>query len=137
MVPKSIFEALAGNQILQILVFSLFFGCAAAATPGGAGVVVKFTDELARIMLTLTGYVMRFAPIGIFAALASAVTVQGLQILSTYGKLLASFFLAMSTLWVFLITAGILFLGKRVFALIKLLREPLLLGFSTASSESA
>jgi Na+/H+-dicarboxylate symporter len=137
LVPKSIFEALAGNQILQILVFSLFFGCAAAAKPGGATTVVKFTEELAHIMLTLTGYVMRVAPIAVFAALASAITVQGLDVLGTYGKLLGSFFLALATLWVVLIAAGFLFLGPKVFTLVKLLRQPFLLGFSTASSESA
>ncbi|MCS0583580.1 dicarboxylate/amino acid:cation symporter [Massilia pinisoli] len=138
LVPKSIFEAMAGNQILQILVFSLFFGCAAtAAKPGGATTVVKFTEELAQIMLTLTGYVMRVAPFAVFAALASAITVQGLDVLGTYGKLLGSFFLALATLWVVLIAAGFLFLGPKVFTLIKLLRQPFLLGFSTASSESA
>lgn len=138
LVPKSIFEAMAGNQILQILVFSLFFGCAAtAAKPGGATMVVKFTEELAQIMLTLTGYVMRVAPVAVFAALASAITVQGLDVLGMYGKLLGSFFLALATLWVVLIAAGFLFLGPKVFTLIKLLRQPFLLGFSTASSESA
>lgn len=138
LVPKSIFEAMAGNQILQILVFSLFFGCAvAAAKPGGAGTVVKATDELAHIMLTLTGYVMRLAPIAVFAALASAIAAQGLDVLGTYGKLLGSFFLALATLWVVLIGAGFLFLGPQVFSLVKLLRQPFLLGFSTASSESA
>ena len=137
LVPKSIFEAMAGNQILQILVFSLFFGCAAAATPGGASTVVKFTDELAHIMLTLTGYVMKIAPIAVLAALASAITVQGLDVLGTYGKLLSSFFLGLSSLWIVLIAAGFLFLGARMFELVKLLREPVLLGFSTASSESA
>jgi len=138
LVPKSIFEAMAGNQILQILVFSLFFGCAvAAARPGSAITVLKVTDELAHIMLTLTGYVMRVAPIAVFAALASAITVQGLDVLGTYGKLLGSFFLALATLWAVLIAAGFLFLGPRVFSLVKLLRQPFLLGFSTASSESA
>jgi Na+/H+-dicarboxylate symporter len=138
LVPKSIFEAMAGNQILQILVFSLFFGCAVtAAKPGGATMVVKLTEELAQIMLTLTGYVMRVAPVAVFAALASAVTVQGLDVLGMYGKLLGSFFLALGTLWVVLIAAGFLFLGPKVFTLIKLLRQPFLLGFSTASSESA
>jgi len=141
LVPKSIFEAMAENQILQILVFSLFFGCAAAAVgaarPGGSKTVVKFTDELAHIMLALTGYVMCVAPIAVFGALASAITVQGLEVLGTYGKLLGSFFLGLGTLWVVLIAAGFLFLGPRVFALVKLLRQPLLLGFSTASSESA
>jgi Na+/H+-dicarboxylate symporter len=138
LVPKSIFEAMAGNQILQILVFSLFFGCAAtAAKPGGATTVVQFTEELAQIMLKLTGYVMRVAPVAVFAALASAITVQGLDVLGMYGKLLGSFFLALATLWVVLIAAGFLFLGPKVFTLIKLLRQPFLLGFSTASSESA
>lgn len=138
LVPKSIFEAMAGNQILQILVFSLFFGCAAtAAKPGGATTVVKFTEELAQIMLTLTGYVMRVAPVAVFAALASAITVQGLDVLGMYGKLLGSFFLALATLWAVLIAAGFLFLGPKIFTLIKLLRQPFLLGFSTASSESA
>jgi Na+/H+-dicarboxylate symporter len=137
LVPKSIFDAMSSNQILQILVFSVFFGCAAAATPRGATTVVKFTDELAHVMLTLTGYVMKVAPIGVFAALASAITVQGLNVVGTYGKLLGCFFIALATLWIVLVAAGFLFLGPRVFALVKSLREPMLLGFSTASSESA
>jgi Na+/H+-dicarboxylate symporter len=137
LVPKSIFEAMAGNQILQILVFSLFFGCAAAARRGGAATVVKFTEELGHIMLTLTGYVMRVAPVAVFAALASAIALQGLDVLGTFGKLLGSFFLALATLWAVLIAAGFLFLGPKVFTLVKLLRQPFLLGFSTASSESA
>jgi len=137
LVPKSIFEAMAGNEILQILVFSLFFGCAAAARRGGVTTVVKFTEELGQIMLTLTGYVMRVAPVAVFAALASAISVLGLDVLGTFGKLLGSFFLALATLWVVLIAAGFLFLGPKVFTLVKLLRQPFLLGFSTASSESA
>jgi len=138
LVPKSFFEAMAGNEILQILVFSLFFGCAVSAVrPGGAPTVVRFTEELADIMLKLTGYVMRFAPLGVFAAMAAAITVQGLGVVTTYGKLLGSFFLALAVLWMVLIGAGFLFLGPRVFTLLKLLREPIMLGFSTASSESA
>ncbi|CAN7542189.1 dicarboxylate/amino acid:cation symporter [Pseudoduganella sp. LjRoot289] len=138
LVPKSFFEAMATNAILQILVFSLFFGCAvAAARPGAAATVIKLTDEVAHIMLTLTGYVMRFAPLGVFAAVASAITVQGFDALATYGKLLGSFFLAIAALWVVLIGAGFAFLGPRAFTLVKLLREPIMLGFSTASSESA
>jgi Na+/H+-dicarboxylate symporter len=138
LVPKSFFEAMAGNEILQILVFSLFFGCAvSAARPGGAATLVKFTEELADAMLKLTGYVMRFAPLGVFAAMAAAITVQGFGALASYGRLLGSFFLALAVLWAVLIGAGFAFLGPRVFTLLKLLREPIMLGFSTASSESA
>ncbi|MRV75262.1 cation:dicarboxylase symporter family transporter [Duganella sp. FT92W] len=138
LVPRSFAEAMANNEILQILVFSLFFGVAAAAARrGGALNVVNLCDELVHIMLTVTGYVMRFAPVGVFAALAAAITVQGFGVLTTYGKLLGSFVLALATLWAVLIGAGALFLGPRVFTLLKLLREPIMLGFSTASSESA
>lgn len=138
LVPKSFFEAMTNNEILQILVFSLFFGCAvSAAQPGGANNVMRLTDEVSGIMLRLTGYVMRFAPVGVFSAMAAAITVQGFSALTTYGKLLGSFFLALAVLWAILITAGFAFLGPRVFTLLKLLREPIVLGFSTASSESA
>ncbi|MCU6501718.1 dicarboxylate/amino acid:cation symporter [Rugamonas sp. A1-17] len=138
LVPKSFFEAMTNNEILQILVFSLFFGCAvAAARPGEAVTVVKFSDEMTGIMLRLTGYVMRFAPLGVFAAMAAAITVQGFGALATYGKLLGSFFLALAVLWTVLIGAGFAFIGPRVFTLLGLLREPIMLGFSTASSESA
>jgi len=138
LVPKSFAEAMANNAILQILMFSLFFGMAAAsAGRSGALTIIKLCDELVHIMLTVTGYVMRFAPVGVFAALAAAITVQGFGVLGTYGKLLGSFALALATLWAVLIGAGALFLGSRVFSLLKLLREPIMLGFSTASSESA
>ena len=138
LVPKSFAEAMANNEVLQILVFSLFFGSAIASMRrDGAPTVVKLCDELVQIMLTVTGYVMRVAPLGVFAALAAAITVQGLTALTTYGQLLGSFFLGLGTLWAVLIGAGALFLGTQVFTLLKLLREPILLGFSTASSESA
>lgn len=138
LVPKSFFEAMANNEILQIQVFSLFFGCAvASARPGEARTVVKFTEEVTGIMLRLTGYVMRFAPLGVFAAMAAAITVQGFGALATYGKLLGSFFLALAVLWTVLIVAGFAFIGPRVFTLLSMLREPIMLGFSTASSESA
>ncbi|NVD74264.1 dicarboxylate/amino acid:cation symporter [Duganella sp. BJB1802] len=138
LVPKSFFEAMTNNEILQILVFSLFFGCAvASARPGEALTVVKFSDEMTGIMLRLTGYVMRFAPLGVFAAMAAAITVQGFGALTTYGKLLGSFFLALAVLWTVLVGAGFAFIGPRVFTLLGLLREPIMLGFSTASSESA
>ena len=86
LIPKSIFEAMATNEILQIVVFSLFFGVAMASLPGKtAETLFRFIDELAHVMLKLTGYVMLFAPIAVFAAMASIVTTQGLGVLKTYG----------------------------------------------------
>jgi Na+/H+-dicarboxylate symporter len=139
--PKSIFESMASNEILQILIFALFFGLALGklrnSANGTANSLVKSTEDLVHVMLQVTDYVMRFAPVGVFAAVASVITTQGLGILLVYGKYIASFFAALAALWLVLITAGYFVLGKEVFRLLKLIRSPMLLGFSTASSESA
>jgi Na+/H+-dicarboxylate symporter len=136
--PKSIFESMANNEILQILVFALFFGLALGKLHDStARGLLKSTQEIGHVMLQVTNYVMRFAPVGVFAAVASVITTQGLGVLLVYGKYIASFFLALGVLWLLLIAAGYLVLGKEVFRLIKLVRGPMLIGFSTASSESA
>jgi Na+/H+-dicarboxylate symporter len=136
--PRSFFEAMATNEILQILVFSLFFGVAVSAmTDRPATTITKFVDELAHVMLKLTGYVMLFAPIGVFGAVAAAITTQGLGVLATYGKFIGTFYVALALLWCVLIAAGFLFLGGRVFELLRSLREPMLIAFTTASSEAA
>ena len=93
-------------------------------------------DDLVHVMLQVTDYVMRFAPIGVFAAVASTITTQGLGVLVTFGKYMGSFYLALFSLWLVLIFAGYLLLGKDVFRLLKLVRGPMLIGFSTASSEA-
>ena len=136
--PKSIIEAMAGNSVLQILVFSVFFGLALGNLHSQAArSLVQTMDEVVHVMLKVTDYVMRFAPLGVFAAVAAVVTTQGVGMLSVFGKLLASFYIALFVLWAVLIGAGYLVLGREVFRLIKLVRSPMLLGFSTASSESA
>jgi Na+/H+-dicarboxylate symporter len=136
--PKSVFDALAQNEILQILVFSLFFGFAIASFKGKVGRhVVEPIEDLVQIMLRVTDYVMRAAPLGVFAAVAAAITVQGIGVLATYGKFIGGFYFGLLMLWLVLIGAGYLFLGKRVFTLLKLIREPTILAFSTASSEAA
>lgn len=136
--PKSIAEAMAGNEILQILVFSLFFGAALGFVKGqGHTAFDKCIDELARIMFRITDYVMRLAPIGVFAAMAAVITVQGLGVLLSYGKLISEFYLGLALLWGLLLAVGYLFLGKSVGELLKHIREPIMLAFSTASSESA
>jgi Na+/H+-dicarboxylate symporter len=136
--PKSVFEALAQNEILQILVFSLFFGFAIASFKGKVGHhLVAPIEDLVQVMLRVTDYVMRAAPLGVFAAVAAAITVQGIGVLATYGKFIGGFYLGLLALWLLLTGVGYLFLGRRVFTLLKLIREPTILAFSTASSEAA
>ncbi|MPV65345.1 dicarboxylate/amino acid:cation symporter [Burkholderia sp. BE17] len=137
--PSSIIDAMARNDILQILVFSVLFGVVLSAikkdprvTPLIAGI-----DALVPAMLKLTDYVMRLAPVGVFGALASAITVNGLDVLTTYGKLVGSFYLGLVLLWIALIVVGYVFLGKSIWTLLRAVREPAMLAFSTASSEAA
>ena len=136
--PTSAIQAMAQNEILQILVFSIFFGFAIASFKDEtATTLVKSIGELAHVMLRITDYVMRFAPFGVFAAIASVITVQGLGVLLTYGKLIGAFYFGLLLLWCLLAGAGWLVLRGSVVTLLQLLREPMLLAFSTASSEAA
>lgn len=135
--PKNAFEAMATNNILQILVFSLFAGVALSAIGERGAPLVRGADALAEMMLQITGYVMRYAPIAVFGALANVVAVSGLGILETYVELLVEFYLSLVILWIILLSVGFLFLQKRVWTLIRYIREPMLIAFSTASSEAA
>jgi len=136
--PRSFFEAMATNEILQILVFSCFFGFAMALLKSElVKSVTSFIGELVPIMLKVTDFVMWFAPAGVFGAVAAAVTVQGLGILATYGKFIGSFYAALLVLWMVLIGAGFTVLGPRIVHLLGLIKEPLLVAFTTASSEAA
>ena len=136
--PKSIFESLALNEILQILVFAIFFGLALGHIHHQkARTLVSIMDDVMHTMLRVTDYVMKFAPIGVFAAVAAAITLQGVAILLTFGKYLLCFYFALGVLWSLLIFAGYCVLGKEVFRLVKLVRSPMLLAFSTATSEAA
>lgn len=135
--PDSVINAMAHNEILQIVVFSLFFGVATAAVGEFGTVVVKFMDSVAHIMLKVTGYVMNFAPFAVFGAMAAIISQKGLTILLTYGKFIGQFYLGLACLWIVLALVGFLILGRRVFILLGLIKDPLLLAFSTASSEAA
>jgi Na+/H+-dicarboxylate symporter len=137
LVPRSVIEAMATNEILQIVVFSVFFGVAASALGEKAQTVVKAIEDLSHVMIKITGYVMSFAPLAVFAAMAAIVTTQGLGILVTYGKFMGGFYLSLGVLWALLFAAGFMFLGQSIFRLGKMIREPTLLAFSTASSEAA
>ena len=137
LVPSSIIDGMAKNEILQIVVFSLFFGTAAAAVGKKAEPLIDAVDGVAHIMLKVTGYVMQFAPFAVFAAVAGTVAKSGVVVLQTYGVFMAEFYLSIGLLWALLIFAGFLFLGKRVIKLMSEVKEPTLLAFSTASSEAA
>ena len=134
--PSSAFDAMAQNNILQILVFSLFAGIALSALGPRAAVLVRGAEALAELMLQITNYVMRFAPFAVFGAIGSVVATKGLGIVVTYGVLIGEFYFGLALLWIILLSIGGLFLGRRIFTLIRYIREPLLLTFSTASSEA-
>ncbi|HEY6640625.1 dicarboxylate/amino acid:cation symporter [Povalibacter sp.] len=136
-IPTSILDAMARNEILQIVVFSLFFGTAMAALGERSKPVIEVVDVLAHIMLKVTGYVMLFAPLAVFGALATTVAKQGLDILRVYGIFMGEFYLGLLLLWVILTILGGLIIGPRVVRLIKRVRGPVILAFSTASSEAA
>jgi Na+/H+-dicarboxylate symporter len=136
-IPKSVVEAMATNEILQLVIFSLFFGVAAAGLGDKSKPVVDVMESIANIMLKVTGYVMNFAPFAVFGAITALIAKQGLGILLTYGTFVGEVYGSILILWVILLLMGSLFLGRRVLSLPKFIREPILLAFSTASSEAA
>jgi Na+/H+-dicarboxylate symporter len=136
--PISVVQAMAGNEVLQILVFSMFFGFALSAVKGSfAPDIAKSIDQIVPVMLKFTDYVMRFAPLGVFAAMASVITTQGLGVLVTYGKFVSAFYLGLLVLWAIIIGAGSVVLGASIKTLLRLLRQPMMIAFSTSSSEAA
>ena len=137
LVPRSVVEAMAGNEILQIVVFSGFFGVALGSLGTRGRAVLDVLDQLAQVMLRLTGYVMKVAPVAVFAAVAATVATHGLTILMSYGKFVGGFYLALAVLWLVLGLLGFIVIRMRIFELARLIREPVLLAFSTASSEAA
>ncbi|MGH8687265.1 MAG: dicarboxylate/amino acid:cation symporter [Burkholderiales bacterium] len=136
-VPKSFAESMANNEILQIVVFSMFFGVALAALGEKGKTLVAAIEELAHVMLKITGYVMKLAPIAVFAAMAATVAVNGLAILLRFAVFMGDFYVGLIILWGVLIGAGFLVLGPRVLKLLSLIKEPFMLSFATASSEAA
>lgn len=135
--PRSIFEALANNEILQIVVFSVFFGIATASIGQQGKIVIQALDAVAHIILRVTGYVMYLAPVAAMAAIASVMAVKGPELLVTYGKFILSFYLTILGLWLILLLIASAFVGRRVILLAMTVKDMVLLAFSTASSEAA
>jgi Na+/H+-dicarboxylate symporter len=135
-IPKSFVEAMATNEILQIVIFSIFFGVAAAAMGEKAKPLVKALDIASHIILKMVGYVMNFAPLGVFGALCAVVAAKGLSIFSFYIIYFAYFLIGIAVLWIVLISVGFLILKNRMPALLRRIGNPLLIAFSTTSSEA-
>ena len=135
--PDSAVRPMVDNEILQIVVFSIFFGVACAAMGSRAKIVLETIEGLSHIILRVTGYVMKLAPVAVFCAMGATIATNGLGILVSYAKFMGEFYFGLVCLWLILILAGFLILGPAVKRLILLVREPFLLAFSTASSEAA
>ena len=136
-IPKSIFEAMSGNEILQIVIFSIFFGLAAASIGNSVKPVINALDKFSHIILKMVTYVMKFAPIGVFGAIAGVFAIKNLDdLLLTYTKFFGSFLVGIATLWMFLLLVGFLFLGQRLQTLLKHIVSPLVIAFGTTSSEA-
>ncbi|WP_121810382.1 dicarboxylate/amino acid:cation symporter [Mucilaginibacter kameinonensis] len=135
--PKSFIEAMANNEILQIVVFSLFFGVATAAIGEQGKIVIKAMDAFAHVIMKITGYVMKMAPLAVFGAITAVVAKQGIGVLSTYGIFISEFYFSLIVLWSVIILAGYIVLRKPVFRLLNSIKDAMLIAFSTSTSEAA
>ncbi len=135
--PTSIFEAMAKNEILQVVIFSLFFGVATAAIGEKGDVVVRALDAMAHVILKMTGFIMNFAPYAVFGAMTNVIGKQGLGILKIYSRFISEFYFGLLILLLVLLVVAFLFIGNRVAVLLRHIKEPVLISFSTSSSEAA
>lgn len=136
-IPKSIVEAMANNEILQIVIFSIFFGLAAASIGDHSKPVVNSLDKTSHIILKMVNYVMNFAPIGVFGAIAGVFAIKDVnELLITYAKFFSSFLVGIASLWVFLLVIGYIFLKSHMTTLLKRIVSPLIIAFGTTSSEA-
>lgn len=134
--PKSFIESMAHNEILQLVVFSIFFGVGTTALGEKGKSIVKALDAVAHIILKMVGYVMNVAPLGVFGAIAAVIAVKGLDVFIFYGQYLLYFLIGIALLWVVLLSVGYIILRKRLFELFRFISQPLLVAFSTTSSEA-
>lgn len=136
-IPKSVFEAMATNEILQIVIFAIFFGLAAASIGDNVKPVINAMDKFSHIILKMVNFVMKFAPIGVFGAIAGVFAVKNVSdLMITYTKFFSSFLVGIASLWVVLILVGYIFLGSHLKTLLKRIVGPLVIAFGTTSSEA-
>jgi Na+/H+-dicarboxylate symporter len=137
LIPTSIVDAMARNEILQIVVFSVLVGSAISSLEEKAPVLLQAAEQLSQVMLKVTGFVMLAAPFAIFAALAATVATQGPSVLISYAKFVGEFYLSLILLWAILVGAASIAVGRRTAALVRTMQAPMLVAFSTAASEAA
>lgn len=135
-VPRSVIEAMATNEILQLVVFSVFFGVALTAVGKKGEPVINALDAIAHVVLKMVTYVMYLAPLGVFGAMAAAIAKNGLSILTTFGYYIRDFYIGLSLLWALLLFIGYLILKNRLRVLLRRISTPMSIAFSTASSEA-
>ncbi|MGN8000217.1 dicarboxylate/amino acid:cation symporter [Sphingomonas sp. 22176] len=136
-VPTSVIEAMATNDILQLVIFSLFFGVGMAAVGDKAKPLVRGLEALVSVMLTVTGYVMLFAPVAVFCSVTRTLATKGPSVVGDLAFFMGSFYIGLAALWAVLFAACFLVIGSRTGLLFRYLRDPILLAFSTATSEAA
>lgn len=136
-IPTSIVDAMARNEVLQIVVFSIFLGCGLAAIGDKGAPIVHVLESLVEVMLKITGYVMLFAPFTVFAAISAMIAERGLGVLVSAGIFMGEFYMTLGLLWVILISISLATIGPCVLRLTKGIAEPALLAFTTSSSEAA
>ncbi|KNC91090.1 dicarboxylate/amino acid:cation symporter [Trabulsiella odontotermitis] len=136
-IPTSIIDAMARNEILQIVVFSIFLGCSLAAVGEKGAPIVKALDALVHVMLKLTGYVMLFAPLTVFSAISALIAERGLGVMISAGIFMGEFYLTLGMLWAILIGLSAIIVGPCIGRLVRKITEPALLAFTTSSSEAA
>ena len=138
LIPASIIEAMAKNEVLQIVVFAVFAGVGLIQVGAAGAPLIRGLEAVAQVMLKVTGYVMYAAPFAVFAAIAGSIATEGLAIVVTFGKFMGGFYLALAILWALLLGAGAVVIGTgRTRRLLSAIREPFLITFATASSEAS
>jgi Na+/H+-dicarboxylate symporter len=135
-VPRSVIEAMATNEILQLVVFSVLFGVGLTAIGKKGEPIINALEALSHVILKMVGYVMYVAPLGVFGAMAAAIAKNGIGILGTFGKYIGEFYLGLAILWGVLLFVGYLFLKNRLPVLLRRIASPMSIAFSTASSEA-
>jgi Na+/H+-dicarboxylate symporter len=136
--PENIIVALSSHKtVLQIVIFSVFFGLALAGIGEKGEPLIKLMDSLAHAMLKLTNIIMWLAPLAVFSSISVVIAKEGLSVLEKYSKLILMFYGGLALLWVVLLGFGFAFIKNKIWSLLSHIKEPLMLAFATASSESA
>ncbi len=137
-VPKSFFEAAATNDVLQVVFFAMIFGVALAQVPvQQREPMLRFCESLTEVMFKFTGLVMKFAPLGIGAAMAYTVGHSGLEVLVSLGKLILTLYGALIVFCFVVFLPIAMWIRLPVKKFLQLLREPIILAFTTTSSDAA